>query len=429
MTKQSSMPGFLRQLLFVGVVVFVTLGMTVNRLAGICFYLLVLLSLIAIFIRGRESIAAYAHSWRGFWVLYLAMSAFALCILLNQIVVGNGTLKDLNIGFRFMAFITLFWAFRQLERRHFHMLGFMFGAGALIATAKTYYMTGGGIVRNYLNFMPIIAYTELAMILGALAVLSIKWDDEILSGRLRLLSMAFKLTAGIGGLYSVYLYQSRGAWLAIPVFVVASCLAFMPRSGLRRKMAAALVILLVIGGIYGSTSGVRERFVQAGIDIHGIRQNGNMDSSLGTRYQLWKASITIFKEHPLVGVGVNGYSKALEEVADRGLITAESAKLPHSHNEFLFAAVLFGSIGIVSLLALYLVPLWYFLREFRRHTPQAEAAMLMGATLCLSYIADGLVDVMFAWRECALFYTIMIALLMAAAKCFREPGIPARHTP
>ncbi|TWC67253.1 O-antigen ligase [Herbaspirillum sp. SJZ099] len=397
--------------------------MTVNRLAGVCFYLLLLLGLIAIFIGGRESIAAYLKSWRQCWHVYLAMSAFTLCILLNQMVVGNGTLKDVNIGIRFMGFIVLFWAFLQLDARHFRWLGFMFGVGALIATAKTYLMTQGGVARDYVNFMPIIAYTELAMILGALAVLSIKWDEGALSGRFRLLSMIFKLIAGIGGLYSVYLYQSRGAWLAIPIFVVATCVAFMPRGRLLRKMAVALVILLVIGGIYGSTTTVRERLVQAGADINGLRQNSNMDSSLGARYQLWRASLIIFTEHPLVGVGVNGYSKALEEMADRGLITRDSATFPHSHNEFLFTAVLFGSVGIVSLLALYLVPLWYFLREFRRHTPQAEVAMLMGATLCLSYIADGLVDVMFAWRECALFYTIMLALLMAAVRHFRESGV------
>ncbi|MFJ3046916.1 O-antigen ligase family protein [Herbaspirillum chlorophenolicum] len=423
MTLQSSTPVFVRQFLFVAVAIFVTLGMSINRLAGVCFYLLVLLGLIAIFVRGRESIAAYLNSWRSYWPVYLAMSAFTLCILLSQAIVSNGTLKDVNFGFRFMAFIILFWAFLQLEARHFRLLGFLFGVGALVATVKTYLMTNGGLTREHDNFMPILAYTELAMMLGALAVLSIKWDDAISSGRIRLLSMIFKLTAGIGGLYSIYLYQSRGAWLAIPIFVVTSCLAFMPRGRLLRKMAVALAILLVIGGIYGSTSTVRERFVQAGTDINGIRQNSNMDSSLGTRYQLWSASVAIFEEHPLVGVGINGYSNALEGMADRGLITKESAKFPHSHNELLFIAVLFGSVGIVSLLALYFVPLWYFLRESGLHnTPQAEAAMLMGVTLCLSYVANGLVDVMFVWRECALFYTIMAALLMAAVKHFREPG-------
>jgi O-antigen ligase len=241
--------------------------------------------------------------------------------------------------------------------------------------------------------------------------------------------MIFKLIGGIGGLYSVYLYQSRGAWLAIPIFIVVSCVAFMPRGRLLRKMAAALAILLVIGGIYGSTATVRERLAQAGTDINSIRQNSNMDSSLGARYQLWKASLTIFTEHPLVGVGVNGYSKALREMADRGLITRDSAAYPHSHNEFLFIAVLFGTVGIMSLLALYLVPLWYFLREFRLRTPHAQAAMLMGTTLCLSYVADGLVDVMFAWRECALFYTMTVALLMAASWRFNQPGMLARNTP
>lgn len=422
MTRYSSIQSFVTLLFFVVAAIFITLGVSVDRLAGACFYLLVLLGLVAVFIRGREGVVAYLGSWRRFLPIYLAMSGFTLCILLNQAVVGNGTLKDVNIGFRFMAFIVLFWAFLQLEVWHFRLFGFLFGIGALVATARTYWMTNGGTTRDYLNFMPTIAYTELAVILGALAVLSIKWDSGILFGKFRFLSIIFKLIAGMGGLYSIYLYQSRGAWLAIPIFVVAGCLAFMPRGRFLRKTGVALAILLVIGGIYGSTSTVRERLVQAGADINGIRQNNNMDSSLGTRYQLWKASFTIFSEHPLIGVGVNGYSKALEEMAGRGLITEGSAKFPHSHNEFLFTAVLFGSVGIVCLLALYVVPFGYFLSQLASVSPQARVAALMGITLCLSFVADGLVDVMFIWRECGIFYTIMMALLLAALQRFTRQG-------
>jgi len=413
MDEMPMLPKLMHWMLFVVAAVFVVLGMSVDRVAGISYHLLLLLAIVAIFVRGRLSLASYRSSWKALWPLYLGVSGFTICLILSQMMIGNGSLKDFNIALRFQGFIVLCWAFSQMPQRFFRWLGTVFALATLVAAVKTYWLTGGGVSREHANFMPILAYTELAALLGALAVLSIKWD-EALPGAIRKALMALKLLAGLGGIYCIYLYQSRGAWLAIPVFVIAGCVVFVPGKNRVLKIGAALLLMIAIGTLYSSSENIRQRLLMVQSDLVSFESKSDLNTSIGTRLQLWNGSLRLYREHPFIGVGVNGYSKALGKLAEEGVISPSAAYYPHSHNEFLFAAVVFGTCGVLALLALYFVPVVYFVLYGARQTEAGRVAAVMGLVLCLSFVSDGLVDVMFVWRECSLFYTVMLSLLMAA---------------
>lgn len=421
MDEKPMLPNLMHWMLFVVAAVFVVLGMSVDRLAGISYHLLLLLAVLAIFVGGRRSLASYGASWKTLWPLYLAVSGFTICVLLSQTIIGNGSLKDFNIALRFQGFMLLCWAFSQMPRRFFRWLGVAFALATLVATVKTYWLTGGGVSREHVNFMPILAYTELAAILGALAVLSIKWDAA-LPRPMRKALMGLKLLAGLGGIYCIYLYQSRGAWLAIPVFVIAGCVAFVPRGNRVLKIGAALLVMLAIATLYSSNENIRQRMMMVQSDLVSFESRSDLNTSIGTRLQLWNGSLRLYREHPFIGVGVNGYSKALGKLAEEGVISPAAASYPHSHNEFLFAAVIFGTCGVLALLALYFAPVAYFLCYGARQSAAAQVSAVMGLVLCLAFVSDGLVDVMFIWRECSLFYTVLLSLLMAALLRWREPA-------
>lgn len=421
MDEKPMLPKLMHWLLFVVAAVFVVLGMSVDRLAGISYHLLLLLAVVAIFVRGRRSLASYGASWKTLWPLYLAVSGFTICLLLSQMMIGNGSVKDFNIALRFQGFMVLCWAFSQMPQRFFRWLGAAFALATLVATVKTYWLTDGGVSREHVNFMPILAYTELAAILGALAVFSIKWDAA-LPGPLRKALMALKLLAGLGGMYCIYLYQSRGAWLAIPVFVIAGCVVFVPGKNRVLKIGAALLVMIAIGTLYSSSANIRQRLMMVQSDLVSFESKSDVNTSIGTRLQLWNGSLRLYREHPFIGVGVNGYSKALGELAKEGIISPATANYPHSHNEFLFTAVVFGTCGVLALLALYLVPVVYFLCYGARQAEAGRATAVMGLVLCLAFVSDGLVDVMFIWRECSLFYTVLLSLLMAALLRWRQPA-------
>lgn len=420
MDEKPMLPKLMHWLLFVAAAVFVVLGMSVDRVAGISYHLLLLLALVAIFMRGRRSLASYGASWKTLWPLYLAVSGFTICLLLSQTMIGNGSVKDFNIALRFQGFMVLCWAFSQMPQRFFRWLGTAFALATLVATVKIYWLTGGGVSREHVNFMPILAYSELAAILGTLAVFSIKWDAE-LPESMRKALLALKLLAGLSGIYCIYLYQSRGAWLAIPIFVIVGCMVFVPGRNRLFKISSALLVMIAIATLYSSSENIRQRLMSVQSDLVSFESKSDLNTSVGTRLQLWNGSLRLYREHPFIGVGVNGYSNALGKLAKEGVISPEAAYYPHSHNEFLFIAVVFGTCGVVALLALYLVPIVFFCCYGARQSESARVTAMMGLVLCLAFVSDGLVDVMFIWRECSLFYTVLLSLLMAALLRWRKP--------
>ncbi|ONN65002.1 O-antigen ligase [Herbaspirillum sp. VT-16-41] len=421
MDEKPMLPKLMHWLLFVAAAVFVVLGMSVDRVAGISYHLLLLLAVVAIFMRGRRSLVSYGASWKTLWPLYLAVSGFTICLLLSQTMIGNGSVKDFNIALRFQGFMVLCWAFSQMPQRFFRWLGTAFALATLVATVKIYWLTGGGVSREHVNFMPILAYSELAAILGTLAVFSIKWDTE-LPESMRKALMALKLLAGLCGIYCIYLYQSRGAWLAIPIFVIVGCVVFVPGRNRLFKISAALLVMIAIATLYSSSENIRQRLMSVQSDLVSFESRSDLNTSVGTRLQLWNGSLRLYREHPFIGVGVNGYSNALGKLAKEGIISPEAAYYPHSHNEFLFIAVVFGTCGVVALLALYLVPVVFFCCYGARQSETARVTAMMGLVLCLAFVSDGLVDVMFIWRECSLFYTVLLSLLMAALLRWRKPA-------
>lgn len=173
------------------------------------------------------------------------------------------------------------------------------------------------------------------------------------------------------------------------------------------------VIAVLLAGFFSTTDIVRSRIDQAASDIHLYSEKKNLDTSVGTRFQLWNASLILFKENPWFGVGPHGFSKALANLSDRKILTPEAATYPHSHNEVLYNMAILGVFGLLGILSTYLVPIFYFAREMRHQDRQIKATAAMGLSLCLGYFIFGLVDVMFMWRVCGIFYAMAIALFLA----------------
>jgi O-antigen ligase len=158
---------------------------------------------------------------------------------------------------------------------------------------------------------------------------------------------------------------------------------------------------------------IQERIRLAQEDVQQYVQGTNADTSIGIRFQLWRGSLVIFREHPIFGVGVDKYRSALRDLAERRIISPQASTFVHSHNEALFTMARLGTVGLLALLALYLVPASYFARDLRHHDRQVRAAAGMGMSLCLGILVLGLTDVVFLWWEVFPFYALGIASFIA----------------
>ncbi|WP_034298942.1 O-antigen ligase [Herbaspirillum sp. RV1423] len=379
-----------------------------SKIGNISFYLLMLLALTHAWTI-RKNGPMLGRWWGQYKWLYVSVAGMAIAILAHEINQGTVQIRSYDNASRLALLGVLTWAALLMPIGYLKSLRWTFVIGTVLATIKLCIATDFGHYREgVIDFVPIIAYSQLALLLAVFALLSIVWSRHFQVFK------AIPLAAtGLVGLYNIYISQTRGAWIAIPVLVVLACITLFKQVSMLKAMLWSALIAVFMVAAFSTTNIVRSRFDQAVSDIHLYAEKKNLDTSIGTRFQLWNASWILFKKNPWFGVGQDNFPKALASLSEREIITPEAATYPHSHNEVLFNMATLGIFGLLGILAIYLVPIYYFLRELRHQDRQVKATAAMGLGLCLGYLVFGLVDVMFMWRICDIFYAMSIAIFLA----------------
>ncbi len=143
----------------------------------------------------------------------------------------------------------------------------------------------------------------------------------------------------------VLISLTRGAWVA--AFISFFGLGLM-QFGLRKVWKYILGFLLVVVLIVTFNESLRNRVVS-------IVDTQNHSNSL--RFGIWKANFQMFKEYPLLGVGLGQNKKRLQEFYSKVGITEEF--VGHAHSNYM---QFLSGTGILGLLC-YLFISFYFLRQ------------------------------------------------------------------
>jgi len=145
--------------------------------------------------------------------------------------------------------------------------------------------------------------------------------------------------------------------------------------------------------------------------------HGNEDTSIGIRFQLWKAAWLIFTEHPLFGVGMGGFKALMTPMQQAGLLTPLAADFGRQevHSEILSRLSQLGVVGLGAITAVYAVPGWLFWRRREAASPACRAAARMGLALVVGFVVYGLTVETFDLTMTAAFYALTVAVLLAAA--------------
>lgn len=397
---------YLKLPVIVLVTLFYAFALVVDRFAGVVYTLLLLSALIGIVLRAKPEGKSFLAMVKEYWPLMLTMATPLIAVLAHQLSVGHFVARSYDAQSRLALFALIFWAMLFIPIRYMAQVQWGLMLGVLLCAVKIYVLTDGGKTRYGTDFIPIITFAQLVLLMGVFCVLSIGWNTT----RSKLLA-GLKIVMVCIGMYVAYLSQSRGVWATIPVFVIIAGLVVRHIPSVY-KFSIAVLFAVCIGGAFHYGSILKERIAVAETDIKQYTSGTQVDTSLGIRFQLWHGSWILFKEHPLFGVGIETYPKALNELSERKVISPFSASLPHSHNEILFMMARLGIFGLLSILAIYFVPLYYFAREVLHPDIQVRCAAGMGMSLSLGFFTLGLVDVVFLWWECYPYYAIGTAFFL-----------------
>lgn len=249
---------------------------------------------------------------------------------------------------------------------------------------------------------------NLALYLGRLLPLAVAmglWDR---AGRRRWLygTAAVLLAAAIALTYS------RGAWLLgvpLSLLFLAGLRGRRPLQAVSGALLAALLLALLFIG--------PDRLVSL------------TDLTQGTalfRLQLWRSSLLMVRDHPILGVGLDNFLYAYRSTYV--LPTAwEELNLSHPHNLMLDFWLRLGLPGLAILAWLLVAFFRQGLRAQRFATVPREALLVLGLMAgMVDFLAHGLVDNAFFLVDLAFVFMLMLALVQCSSDSRHHGPAPER---
>jgi len=170
----------------------------------------------------------------------------------------------------------------------------------------------------------------------------------------------------LGGVGLSILSGSRGGWLALIISLFTLTFVFYRFSKTTefRMLAISQLILVLLLFTFWDKLPLEHR-VLAAIDNISLYLDGTVTTSVGYRFELWKAAYYAFLDKPILGWGLGEFNNAHSFVMQNGNVT-QTRLFGHPHSQyFLFLAEL-GFIGVISFMAFITWPLIVAIRFIKQ---------------------------------------------------------------
>ena len=268
------------------------------------------------------------------------------------------------------------------------------GASAGLIAIYERVVIGLSRADNGINAIP---FGNLSLLMGALSLVACVYYIQK-RPRFHYGLILFAMCAAFLGLLASLLSGTRGGWIAIP-FLAA--LLFSATNNLikpkTRNISIIVVALFVVAIIAFPASGIWLRIVAIFDDIYQYFINNNADTSLGTRFELWRAGWSMFIENPIMGVGESGVQENLPSLVAREIAFERGSVLPQLHSDVIDTLARRGLLGAASLLLMYVVFASTFAKKALRTNDKVNVRLLAvsGMMVIIAFFDFGLSQSMF----------------------------------
>jgi len=207
------------------------------------------------------------------------------------------------------------------------------------------------------------------------------------------------------GLVACFLAQSRSSLFAIPVLAFAYGVYLYKAGHPRLLMVLAIGAVLLVAGL-SQDAKVQKTFVS--IESY---QQGNSNTSLGNRFDMFTAAVILIKQNPVWGHGLASYFEKGKEVRkDNPGLHHLVGTVSNPHNEMLSVMVEKGIIGLFTLLFLFAVPSYLFFKALCSGSQAVKFYALSGLSLLIVYAVVGQSVALFQHDVFNHFFTLMVLL-------------------
>ena len=350
-------------------------------------------------------------------LLYFAVSFFFLAALLVTLLGGidDGGIKKLG---KFARLLLVIPAYVFLRRVGVSLAALWYGlvVGAIVAAGVASYQVWGDL--HYLRAKGItnpIIFGDVALAMGFMSLAGMGWFKARAQWQVLLPIAAASL-----GLLASVLSQSRGGWVAIPILLSVIVWYAWKRVTRWQFVAGAIMVCAVLGASYViPQTGVAARINQLIIEVSGYAKVGSDDAqarnSSSIRVEMWKASWQIYSANPWVGVGWGHFKAEAQALVDQGLRQPFAAMFGHPHNQFFAAMANGGTLALVAIWLLFLVPAKLLLDVIRRQKDLDQQRLaLAGLLLIVAYMCFGFSEAILERVRPISFFAFYLAVIFAA---------------
>jgi O-antigen ligase len=232
----------------------------------------------------------------------------------------------------FIAGVSVVMVLNLLDRAQvFHALGL-----------ETFSQTT--LLVNHIIFTPMLAF---AAYLVAHAVL---WNRELKYGRWWLVTLGLLMSC------TVFLTKGRMGQLVFFVLLALLIWQYFHRNRWRAALLSLFAFVLIFTVAYTFSPQFQSRINDVRHEIETL--SDNPETSVGLRLTWWQNSWVVVQRSPWFGVGTGDYTTAYAAVHQERTPQVSVAE-GNPHNQYLYTAIRLGMLGVVSLLAVFLVQLFW----------------------------------------------------------------------
>jgi O-antigen ligase len=363
------------------------------------------------------------------WIMWAFVAYFAVYLVSYALNGFLGNLEDLRIKnldheMRMLLIIPIFSLLRKLKTpRSVLWSGVAAGAVAagVYAVVLSLWLSSSGRVAGSYHA---IAFGDLATVLAFMSILGLRYFRQRHAAYVLIPIMAF----GLGTIASI-LSGARGAWIAVPGFLVIIFIYWSRYLKTLQLTSMVILIFLILLSVYkmpelriaNTVQLVYEELINYSYD-----REANNPTSTASRLEGWLAAWEIYKEHPVLGGGPGSFKPKVRKMIAEGKRSRIISKYSQPHNAYLAVMADCGTFGILALLAIFIFPLWAMVLAIKRGEGDTEVGYA-GLILIVGFMHFGLTETIFGRNINISFYIIMLSTVISIAAGYREPFFNDKH--
>ncbi len=374
-------------------------------------------------------------------LVFVVMAAFSIVIAYAHTTALRAFREEV---FDPLVYVILVFACLRTRPDIVRLLAALMGCGLIIALLgviqffffkHTLVLESDGIRRVHTVYG---SANSIGLLFDYTLPVAIAWLLGRVPGRSRLIALVICIPTVI----VLYLTQSHGAWIAIPVAAL-----FIAALSIRNRRVLTIGGVLVIAGLAIALFAFHDKLFNFLIQGHTNQQH---ISTLTKRFYLWETAVHMIQARPWFGFGMDNWLcyYSLNNICNAhqfhywivsypphtGINTGlrEEPTLSHPHNIFLQIWVSMGVFGLLAFIAVLVLYFWLFVRVLKR-LPKFQPAVGeqlrwmtigVGGAMVAAFV-QGMVDSSFLEQDLAFcFWILVVVLLLIRAKA----GLAWRET-